>query len=256
MIARSSACASAASSDTAAMLAAARAGSRSASTAAARAWARTENSFCETASCSSRASRARSSAADSSRLSACSRALVSAIAACAANSVSSSSSRGVNSPPAVLSAAKMMPSTWSPPSTGTPRKAPIGGCACGSQPPNRGSAVMSGSRSGRPPRSSSASIPCWRGSAPIARCWASVSPDTTNSPNEPPSSGTPSAAMRAPATVRAESTITCSTWCTGICRETASTARLTSDNFIQVIQALRHEQNATADSATGAGQRS
>ena len=73
-----------------------RRGSRAASTAAARACARRLNSFCVTASCRSRASRERSSRTDSSRLRSYRRALVRAMAACAANRESSSSSRSVN----------------------------------------------------------------------------------------------------------------------------------------------------------------
>ena len=71
-------------------------GSRPASTAAARACARMLNSFCVTASCSSLASRDRSCSTDSSRLCSYSRALVSAMAACAANRERISSSRSVN----------------------------------------------------------------------------------------------------------------------------------------------------------------
>ena len=135
---------------------------------------------------------------DSSRLRSYSRALVSAIAACAANSARISSSRSVKPRPAaaaeVLLAAKMMPtSTWSPSRTGTPRKCDICGCAAG-QPSNLGSFVMSGRRSGLPSLSSTASMPWRRGSGPMASHSAPLMPSTTNSANESPSPGTPSAA--------------------------------------------------------------
>src|SRR5690348_2994224 len=132
MTARSSAWASAPSSPTtsiSALIRLASGGSRAASTAAARACARMLNSFCVTASCRSRASRDRSCTTDSSRLRSYSRALVSAIAACAANSERISSSRSVNpcfsAAAETLLAAKMMPRTWSPSRTGTPRKCDI-----------------------------------------------------------------------------------------------------------------------------------
>ena len=93
------------------------------------------NSFCVTASCSSRASRDRSCITVSSRLRSYSRALVSAMAACAANRDRISWSRSVNprfsAAAEVLLAAKMMPSTWSPSRTGTPRKCDIRGWAGG-----------------------------------------------------------------------------------------------------------------------------
>ena len=155
------------------------------------------NSFCVTASCSSRASRDRSCITVSSRLRSYSRALVSAMAACAANRDRISWSRSVNprfsAAAEVLLAAKMMPSTWSPSRTGTPRKCDIRGWAAG-QPSNRGSWLMSASRSGWPSVSSTPSIPCRRGSGPMACHSASLIPSTTNSANELPSSGTPSAA--------------------------------------------------------------
>ena len=132
MTARSSAWASAPSSPTTSISARTRlasGGSRAASTAAARACARMLNSFCVTASCRSRASRDRSCTTDSSRLRSYSRALVSAIAACAANRERISSSRSVNprfsAAAETLLAAKMMPRTWSPSRTGTPRKCDI-----------------------------------------------------------------------------------------------------------------------------------
>ena len=137
MTARSSACACAPSSAIAVSSAAARAGSLATSTSAARVCARIENSRWDTASCSSRASLARSSSTDSSRLRSYSRALVRAIAACAANSVSSSSSRSVNSPERLL-ATKMMPSTSSPFFTGTPRNPDSSGWAAGHQPAEPG----------------------------------------------------------------------------------------------------------------------
>ncbi len=171
MTARSSPWACAPSSAIASSSPTARAGSLATSTSAARACSRMENNRWETASCSSRASLARSSRTDTSRLRSYSRALVRAIAACAANSVSSSSSSAVNSPVRLL-ATKMMPRTSSPFFTGTPRKAVSSGWAAGHHPPNRGSCLMSASRSGAPAVSSAASMPCWRGSGPIARCWA------------------------------------------------------------------------------------
>ena len=134
---------------------------------------------------------------DSSRLRSYSRALVSAIAACAANRDRISSSRSVNprfsAAAETLLAAKMMPRTWSPSRTGTPRKCDICGWAAG-QPSNLGSLRMSGSRSGLPWLSSTASMPCRRGSGPIAAHSAPLIPSTTNSANESPWSGTPSAA--------------------------------------------------------------
>ena len=155
------------------------------------------NSFCVTASCRSLASRERSCITESSRLRSYSRALVSAIAACAANSERISSSRSVNPRPAaaaeVLLAAKMMPRTRSPSRTGTPRKCDICGWAAG-QPSNLGSLRISARRSGLPSLSSTASIPWRRGSGPIACHSAELIPSTTNSANESPSSGTPSAA--------------------------------------------------------------
>ena len=86
---------------------------------------------------------------------------------------------------------------------------------------------MSASRSGLPSLSSTASMPCWRGSGPIAFCCLAVSPSTTNSANEPCASGTPRAAYRAPDSERADRTITCSTSRTDSSLVTASTARLT-----------------------------
>ena len=163
--ARNSACASAPSAPTTSISARTRAastGSLAARTAAARACALMLNSFCVTASCRSLASRERSCITESSRLRSYSRALVSAIAACAANSERISSSRSVNPRPAaaaeVLLAAKMMPRTRSPSRTGTPRKCDICGWADG-QPSNLGSLRISASRSGLPSLSSTASIP-------------------------------------------------------------------------------------------------
>src|ERR1700722_8578164 len=90
-------------------------GSRPASTAAARACARMLNSFWVTASCRSRASLDRSCMTLSSRLRSYSRALVSAMAACAANRDKISWSRSVkpcfSAAAEILLAAKMMPST-------------------------------------------------------------------------------------------------------------------------------------------------
>ena len=62
------------------------------------------------------------------------------------------------------------------------------------QPSNRGSCRMSASRSGLPSFSSTPSMPCWRGSGPMARHCSALIPSTTNSANELASSGTPSAA--------------------------------------------------------------
>ncbi len=70
--------------------------------AAARAFTLMPNSFCDTASCRSLASLARSSINDSSRLRSYSLALVSAIAACAAKSERSSWSRPVKPPDTCL----------------------------------------------------------------------------------------------------------------------------------------------------------
>jgi len=61
----------------------------------------------------------------------------------------------------------------------------------------------------------------------MARCSTGLIPSTTNSANESPSSGTPSAAYRAPTSDRADRTITCSTSRTDICLVTDSTAWLT-----------------------------
>ena len=87
---------------------------------------------------------------------------------------------------------------------------------------------MSASRSGAPAVSSAASIPCCRGSGPMARCCAWVIPATTNSAKEPASSGTPRAAYRAPTSVRADPTMTASASLVDSGRLTASTAWLTS----------------------------
>jgi len=153
---------------------------------------------------------------------------VSAIAACPANSASTSSSRSVNPPPppAILLAAKMKPSTRSPSLIGTARMSASSGCADG-QPSNRGSARMSASRNGWPSRRMTPSMPCWRGSGPIALRHRSEMPSTTNSANEPRSSGTPSAAYLAPASERTERTMTSSTSPTDSSLVTASTAALT-----------------------------
>ena len=70
---------------------------------------------------------------------------------------------------------------------------------------------MSSSRSGLPSRRITASMPCWRGSGPMSACCRAEMPSTTNSAKPPRSSGTPSAAYRAPARLRADLTITCST---------------------------------------------
>jgi hypothetical protein len=123
-------------------------------------------------------------------------------------------------------ATKMMPSTSVPRRTGTPRNPVISGCA-GGQPSNLGSALMSVSRSGAPDFSSAASIPCCRGSGPIARCLAREIPSVTNSANEPRSSGTPSAAYRASTRVRADRTIAASASRVPSVPLTASTAWLT-----------------------------
>ena len=129
-------------------------------------------------------------------------------------------------PPAILLAAKMKPSTRSPSLIGMARMSASSGCADG-QPSNLGSARMSASRSGWPSRSMTASMPCWRGSGPIALRWRSEMPSTTNSANEPWSSGTPSAAYLAPASERTERTMTSSTSPTDSSLVTASTAALT-----------------------------
>src|SRR5215469_16475923 len=92
----------------------ARAASRSTRIAAARALALMLKSFCETASCRSVASRALSCRTDSSRPLSYRRALVSAMAACAANRLSTRSSRSVNPPGTALHAANMKPSVSSP----------------------------------------------------------------------------------------------------------------------------------------------
>ena len=97
--ARSSSAASAASAATCCSSPLARAGSRSTRAAAAWAVSRSEKSFWLTASCSSWASRERSSAMVSSRLRSYSRALVRAIAACWARMESSSSSSSVKPQP-------------------------------------------------------------------------------------------------------------------------------------------------------------
>ena len=86
---------------------------------------------------------------------------------------------------------------------------------------------MSSSRSGLPSRSITASIPCWRGSGPIAACSLAVRPSTTNSAKVPASPGTPSAAYRAPASDRADRTILPRTSRTDSWLETASTTWLT-----------------------------
>ena len=85
-----------------------------------------------------------------------------------------------------------------------------------------GSSRMSASRSGLPSCSSTPSMPCWRGSGPIACRSARLMPSTTNSANESPSSGTPSAAYRASTSERADRTIISSTSRTDSCLATAT----------------------------------
>ena len=53
---------------------------------------------------------------------------------------------------------------------------------------------MSASRCGVASDSSTASMPCWRGSGPIAFSCLAEMPSVMNSANEPCASGTPSAA--------------------------------------------------------------
>ncbi len=159
------------------------------------------------------------------------------MAACAARIRSSSSSRSVKPPPALLLARKITPSTScpapsaapaaSPSRIGMPRKACMSGCADG-QPPNAGARRTSASRVGPDFCSIAASTPCWRGSGPIARHCSSVMPSTTNCAKPPWSSGTPRAAYSAPSRLRAEAVIRRSTSRTSRCRLIARTALLTA----------------------------
>src|SRR6266480_3931794 len=87
---------------------------------------------------------------------------------------------------------------------------------------------MSASRTGYGSRSITASRPCWRGTGPIAAHCSSVTPSTTNSANEPASSGTPSAAYSHASNRRADDTMVWSTSRTDRCAVTARTAELTA----------------------------
>ena len=220
--------ASAASLRTVASSAAARAGSRSSSADAASAVSRRLNSFCDTASCSSRAIRSRSSTMDSSRLCSYSRALTRAIAACAASSRTSSSSSAVNPPGLQLLARNSSPRISSPSMIGMPRKSVSSGCAFGHQP-KCGWSRMLASRTGFGSHSISAEH------AVLARQRADRRPLLVGQRrrrgtrrSRRPRPGTPSAAYRAPTSLRAEVRIVLSTSRTDRCAVTASTAALTS----------------------------
>ena len=101
----------------------------------------TPNSRCVTESCSSRASRLRSSTMLSSRLRSCSRAFSIAIAACAASSSISFWSASRELGPSSFSVRYSAPITSPRATIGTPRNERICGCARGHQPRKRGSAA-------------------------------------------------------------------------------------------------------------------
>ena len=152
----------------------------------------TPNSRWVTLSCSSRARRLRSSTIDSSRLRSCSRAFSIAIAAWAASSEISRSSSAEN--PSSFSVRYSAPMTSSLDTIGTPRNVCIDGCARGHQPRKRGSALMSSVRCGPGVSNIAPSIPCVRGSGPIAAISSSLIPDVMNDEKRPSPSGMPSAA--------------------------------------------------------------
>ena len=77
---------------------------------------------------------------------------------------------------------------------GTPRNERIIGCARGHQPRKRGSAVMSSVSCGSGDCSIAPSIPCVRGSGPMASISSSLIPDVMKLANAPSPSGMPSAA--------------------------------------------------------------
>ena len=140
---RSSSIAPRASTCTRSTSAAAAPGSRPTSAPADSAASTTPNSCWTTASWSSRASRLRSSAMLSSRLSSCSRAFSIAIAACAASSAISRSSASENTAASSLSVRYSAPMIPPRATIGTPRNERICGCAEGHQPRKRGSARIS-----------------------------------------------------------------------------------------------------------------
>ena len=86
----------------------------------------------------------------------------------------------------------MIPSSGA--TIGTPRNERMSGWPRGHQPRNRGSVWMSGVRNGSGEASIAPSIPCVRGSGPMAAISSSVMPDTRKRLKPPAPSGVPSAA--------------------------------------------------------------
>ena len=144
--ARSSSIAPRASSETRRSSAAAPSRSRASSVDADSAASATPNSRCVTESCSSRASRLRSSMMFSSRLRSCSRAFSIAIAACAASSSISFWSASEKSGWPSFSVRYSAPITSPRATIGTPRNEHICGCVRGHQPRKRGWRRMSSVR--------------------------------------------------------------------------------------------------------------
>ena len=135
------------------------------------------NSFWLTASCSSSASRLRSATIESSRLRSYSRALVIAIAACAASSSISSwsSSREVRRRRPSRSGRRRR-SRPSGATIGTPRNERMSGCARGHQPRKRGWSWMSRVRNGASRLEHRAEHAVRRGSGPSEAISSSLMP--------------------------------------------------------------------------------